>query len=156
MEGRKLRKPIDVRSTPFALVALVAIAGCGHKKVQRSQTPVTVPGPAATTAATEPTATAAKPATGTKARTVLGQDIPTRFGDVQVAVTFRGNRITDVQGRRLPFDRPRSQSISDQAAPILRSEVLSAQSARIYLVSGASFTSDAWAQSVQSAIDAPH
>jgi uncharacterized protein with FMN-binding domain len=71
---------------------------------------------------------------------------------VQVSVTIRHGRIADVQWLKLPLDRPRSRYISQTAAPILRVEVLSAQSAHINLVSGATYTSDAWASSVQSAL----
>ncbi len=48
----------------------------------------------------------------------------------------------------------RSVSISAQAAPILRQEALAAGSAKIDTVSGASYTSDAYIQSLQSALDA--
>ena len=128
-------------SISLAVAAALAAGGCGQKKPQPATPPVK----------TTPTTTArAKPSTGR--RTIVGDDIPTRFGDVQVAVTLRGGRIVDVRGVKLPFDRPRSQFISQQASPILRQEVLAAQSARIDLLSGATYTSDAWATSVQSAL----
>jgi uncharacterized protein with FMN-binding domain len=50
-------------------------------------------------------------------------------------------------------DRPRSQFINSQAVPLLRSEVLQAQSANINLISGATFTSQAFATSLQAAIE---
>jgi uncharacterized protein with FMN-binding domain len=127
---------------PTALVAVgLALAGCGHKKVQRSDKPAAV-------TATQTTGTSRSMPDGT----VTGQDILTKFGDVQVSLTLKGGRITDVQWVKLPLDRPRSRYISQTAAPILRSEVLSAQSGKINLVSGATYTSDAWANSVQSAL----
>ena len=64
-----------------------------------------------------------------------------------------GGRITDVQALRLPFDRQRSNEISQFVEPILRSEALQAQSAQIDTVSGATYTSDAYDMSLQSAID---
>jgi uncharacterized protein with FMN-binding domain len=79
--------------------------------------------------------------------------VQTQFGDVQVRVTISGGKITDVQAIQLPFDRPRSAEISQFAAPQLHDEVLQAQSAQIDLLSGATFTSDAYAQSVQSALN---
>jgi uncharacterized protein with FMN-binding domain len=54
---------------------------------------------------------------------------------------------------QLPSDRARSQGISSDAGPQLRSEALRAQSARINTVSGATYTSDGYAQSLQSALD---
>jgi uncharacterized protein with FMN-binding domain len=134
---------------PAALFAVgLAVAGCGgHEKVQRSNKPAAVTTPKATGTTTQPAKRSA-PADGTK----VGQNIVTKFGDVQVSLTFKGGRIADVQWVKLPLDRPRSRYISQTAAPILRSEVLSAQSGHISLVSGATYTSDAWANSVQSVL----
>jgi uncharacterized protein with FMN-binding domain len=85
-----------------------------------------------------------------------GQDFPNQFGDTQVKVTIAGGRITDVQAVQLPFDRPRSAEISQYASPRLHDEVLQAQTAQIDSLSGATYTSDAYAQSVQSALDQAH
>jgi uncharacterized protein with FMN-binding domain len=79
-----------------------------------------------------------------------------RFGDVQVRISVKGGRITDIQTPHMPFDRPRSQEISQEAAPLLYHEVLQAQSAQIDSLSGATYTSDAYAQSLQSALDQAH
>ena len=79
-----------------------------------------------------------------------------QFGTVQVQVTIVGGKIQDVQALQLPQDRRRSAEISQYAAPILRQEALSAQSAQIDLVSGATYTSEAYAQSLQSALDQAH
>jgi FMN-binding protein len=91
------------------------------------------------------------PPSGT--RTVNGTVISTQFGDVQVAVVLNGTQIVDVKPLQLPYDRPRSQYISEQAAPLLHDEVLQAQSAQIDTIGGATYTSDAYAQSLQSALD---
>jgi uncharacterized protein with FMN-binding domain len=93
---------------------------------------------------------------GFKDGVYTGQDVFTQFGDVQVKVTISGGRITDVQAVQLPFDRPRSAEISQFAAPQLHDEVLQAQSAQIDLLSGATYTSDAYAQSAQAALDQAH
>lgn len=77
----------------------------------------------------------------------------TRYGNVQVQITVAGGVITDVVALRLTDDDGRSVSISNRAAPILRSEVLAAQSADVQSVSGATYTSDAYLSSLQSAID---
>ena len=87
-----------------------------------------------------------------KTRRANGDVIPTQFGDVQVAITMRGSRLTDVRALHLPFDHPRSQFISTQAEPLLREEALQAQSAQIDVLSGATYTSDAYAQSLQTAL----
>ena len=79
--------------------------------------------------------------------------MPNPYGDVQVEVVVSGRRLLDVKPLQLPFDRPRSQEISDIAAPDLRQEALQAQSASINVVSGATYTSDSYAQSLQAALD---
>jgi uncharacterized protein with FMN-binding domain len=99
-----------------------------------------------------PSPTPSPSASGLRDGTYTGQDIQTQFGDVQVKVTISGGKITDVQPLQMPFDRPRSAEISQAAGPMLHDEVLQAQSAQIDLLSGATFTSDAYAQSVQSAL----
>jgi len=72
---------------------------------------------------------------------------------VQVRVTFQGSRLVDVQALRLPQDRARSARISQAAGPVLRQEALRAQSANINVVSGASYTSEGYAESLQGALD---
>jgi hypothetical protein len=96
--------------------------------------------------------TAAPPIT----RTITGEDVPNQFGDVQVAIVLRGTRIVDVRALQLPFDRARSKYISDRVAPYLRTEVLDAQSAQIDSIGGATYTSESYAESVQSALDKAH
>jgi uncharacterized protein with FMN-binding domain len=79
--------------------------------------------------------------------------VATRYGDVQVEVTSSAGRITDVAALKLPSDRRRSAEISSYVAPILHNEAMQTQSARIDVVSGATYTSEAYAQSLQAALD---
>jgi uncharacterized protein with FMN-binding domain len=83
---------------------------------------------------------------------LTGSTIQTPFGYVQVQVTLQGGMITDVQTLQLPSGG-RSSEISQYAAPQLRSEVLQAQSAQVDSVSGATYTSQAYRQSLQAALD---
>lgn len=108
---------------------------------------------AAATAAASATATATASATGFRDGTYTGQDFPNDFGDVQVQVVISGGHITDVKPLQMPYDRERSAYISQVAGPQLRQEVLDAQSAQIDSLSGATYTSYSYAQSVQSALD---
>lgn len=96
---------------------------------------------------------AAAPAAPAAPRTVLGQPQNNPYGVVQVRLTLVGSRITDVRAVQLPSGG-RSSEIAAYAAPRLRSEVLAAQSASIDSVSGASYDSEGYARSVQSALDA--
>lgn len=117
---------------------------------QATATPSPSPGDSS---APSPTPSASS---GYKDGVYTGQDILTKFGDVQVKVTISGGRITDVQPVQLPFDRQRSAEISQFAVPRLHDEVLQAQTAQIDVLSGATYTSDAYAQSVQAALDQAH
>jgi hypothetical protein len=89
--------------------------------------------------------------TGTK--TVTGDTVQTRWGPVQVRVTLVSGKITDVTAVSYPTDNPRDQEINSYALPELRREALAAQSANIDSVSGATYTSDGYKQSLQSALD---
>ncbi len=117
----------------------IGLSGCGSGK------PTTVVSSAA--AAPSPTGTVS----GTT-RAVNGAVVSTRYGDVEVAVTLTGGRLTDVTPVLLPTDRPRSAEISQQAEPLLRQESLQAQSGKIDVISGATYTSEAWAQSLSAAL----
>ncbi|MCM3882356.1 FMN-binding protein [Frankia sp. R82] len=84
--------------------------------------------------------------------TVNGPAASTPYGPVQVRITVSGDRITSVTALTLPAGG-RSSRISSRAAPILGQETLTAQSATIDAVSGASYTSDGWRTSLQAALD---
>jgi uncharacterized protein with FMN-binding domain len=115
-------------------------------------TPTPAPSPSASPSPS-PSTTAGS---GVKDGRFTGEDVSMRFGDVQVQLVVSGGRITDVQALVLPSDRARSAYISQVAGPILHDEVLQAQSAQIDSLSGATYTSDAYAQSVQAALDRAH
>ncbi|MBK5238893.1 MAG: hypothetical protein JJE28_07265, partial [Actinomycetales bacterium] len=99
--------------------------------------------------------TAAAPATSTVADgTYNGQTVSTRFGTVQVNAVIAGGKITDVVAVKLTDQGRQSVSISNQAAPMIRQEVLSAQSARVSNIGGATYTTRGYLMSLQSALDA--
>lgn len=85
--------------------------------------------------------------------TVTGPVVSTRFGDIQVQVTISGGVLTDVAALQLPSGDRRTNQISSAAEPILREEALTAQSAQIDLLSGATYTSKAYTKSLQAALD---
>ena len=82
---------------------------------------------------------------------LTGQAVDIPFGTVQVKVTMQNGKITDVQTLQLPRGGHSGQ-VSSYAAPQLRSEALQAQSANIDTISGATYTSQGYAQSLQSAL----
>lgn len=73
---------------------------------------------------------------------------------MQVRVTIADGAIIDVSALQLTDRDQRSAQISNCAAPVLRSEVLAAQSAAVQSVSGATVTSEGYLTSLQAALDA--
>lgn len=88
------------------------------------------------------------------ATTYDGAAVATRFGSVQVQITVKAGVITEVTALQLTDEDRKSVQISNRAAPLLRSEVLAAQSAKVKSISGATVTSNAYLTSLQAAIDA--
>lgn len=128
-------------------------------------TPTATPSSAATampTAAPSASARIASPApsqssttkTGTaKSGSFTGASESTPYGNVQVQLTLVSGKITEVLALQLTNDGGRSVQISNRAAPVLRSEVLASQTANVASVTGATYTSDGYLSSVQSALD---
>jgi uncharacterized protein with FMN-binding domain len=103
------------------------------------------------TRATARKATTAAPAPTTT--TVVGALETTQYGELQVKLTVKGGKITGVGFTTFVANDGRSQSIDQAAAPILIRETIAAQSAQVSAVSGATYTSSAYQQSLQAAID---
>ena len=74
------------------------------------------------------------------------------YGNVQVAVTIMGGKITDVKFLQYPDTHSTSVEINQQAIPYLKQEAIQAQSANVQIISGATFTSQAFQQSLQAAL----
>jgi uncharacterized protein with FMN-binding domain len=108
------------------------------------------PRPAATQAAPAPSRAPAAPST----RTINGAPADTRYGPVQVQIKVRGRRIVSSNAIVYPTSERRDREINDYAVPQLNDETVKAQSAGIDTVSGATYTSDGYRQSLQSALDA--
>ncbi|MFD9706170.1 FMN-binding protein [Lentzea sp. NPDC059081] len=103
-----------------------------------------------------PMTTAAQPLAASSpggANTVTGPSVDTRWGPVQVEVTFNGGRITAVTVPVYPDGNRKDQQINARALPILVQETLTAQSADIDTVSGATVTSEGYVSSLQAALD---
>jgi len=91
--------------------------------------------------------------TGLADGTFVGETATNRWGPVQVQVTISNGEVTDVTALQTPDSKRKSVQINDYATPILRQEALTAQTAEIDTVSGATYTSVGYAQSLQSALD---
>lgn len=141
------------------LVAL--LSGVGLVVAAKAATDPATPRAVTLPPATAPETTQQRDATPTSPsraapagpHTVDGNVVDTPYGPVQVAVVTESGRIVDVRALRTPSAADRSVRLAELAKPILRREVLTAQSARIDTVSGATYTSDGYARSVQYALD---
>jgi uncharacterized protein with FMN-binding domain len=148
------KTPADNASAlgPLAIISPAPDSSTGPAATQAPAGASLAPGATSPPGATPaPTKAAAKKGSGT----FTGALVPEPFGEVQVQITVSAGKITDVTALQLPT-HGRSGFISQSAAPILQGEALAAQSANIDTVSGATYTSDAYAQSLQSAIDQAH
>ncbi|MEU6238814.1 FMN-binding protein [Kitasatospora sp. NPDC047058] len=111
---------------------------------------------AATGTTQAPSGSAAAPpegSSGTSTRTVTGDAVSTRYGPVQVRVTLDGTKLTKVEVVQYPTGERRDREINAGAIPVLNQEALAAQSADVDVVSGATYTSDGYTRSLQSALD---
>jgi hypothetical protein len=99
---------------------------------------------------------AAQPGGSGPARKATGRVEQYGYGELSVTVTVHGSQIIDVSVPLLRTAEPYSQQLAQQVIPMLRSEVLAAHGAQIHGVSGATYTSAAYAQSIQSALDKLH
>lgn len=112
---------------------------------------------APSTSSAAPTARSSTSAAAAAAPTVVdGSTEMTQYGPVQVRVTIANGHITDVTAIQYPTAERRDLEINSYALPQLRSEVLSAQSAQVDAVSGATFTTEGYLASLQSALDVAH
>lgn len=78
------------------------------------------------------------------------------YGEMSVKVTIVNNRIVDLKIASLKTLESYSQQLEQQVVPILKTEVLQAQGTKISALSGATYTSEAYAYSIQSALDKLH
>ncbi len=108
---------------------------------------------ASASASASPSGAAPAATSGLTDGTFTGSATNTRYGPVQVQITVTGGKIVDVQAVEYPTDNSRDRQINERAIPQLVSETLDAQSADIHFVSGASYTSQGYLDSLQSAID---
>jgi uncharacterized protein with FMN-binding domain len=108
---------------------------------------------AATVPKASASATAASSGSSSSSDSATGDSVPTQYGNAQVRVTLQNGKITKIEALQLQGNDPRSAEISSSAEPTLQQEALTKQSAAIDAVSGATYTSASYEQSLQSALD---
>jgi uncharacterized protein with FMN-binding domain len=160
-----MRAVLATLATIVGVVLLISfktpdLSGAARVPTASSSVPATPSSPSASNGDGSPSPATPSPTavagSGLRDGTYTGADAPNQYGDVQVRITVSGGRITGVQALQLPTDRQRSAEISQQAGPLLQQEALQAQSARVDSLSGATYTSYSYAQSLQSALDQAH
>jgi uncharacterized protein with FMN-binding domain len=151
-----------MRRSPIVLAA--TIAGTAGVLAFHAQTPAIQNATAAsTTSKTTSSGSGASSSSGTgsgssggstsASGTATGDAVDTRYGSAQVRVTVKNGKIVTVEALQLQSNDPHSQQISSSAAPVLQQEVLTKQTADVDAVSGATYTSASYTQSLQSALD---
>ncbi|MCW2600900.1 MAG: hypothetical protein JWM02_2729 [Frankiales bacterium] len=156
------RAVATVMSGLSVLVVGTSLRGSSHSHTAAlSGAPAGVVQPVAPTTSSQtpsaptPTASAAPtPRAAPRSVTVNGSPADTQFGPVQVQITLTNGRLVRADAIVYPQGSGRDQEINSYAIPQLDQETLQRQSAQIDTVSGATYTSDGYKQSLQSALDA--
>ena len=91
--------------------------------------------------------------TSSATKTITGNSVDTRWGPVQVRITVTGGKLASVTAVVYPWSNGRDQEINSAAVPALNKEAIAAGSAKIDMISGATYTSTGYIQSLQSALD---
>lgn len=153
-----MRRTVPVLVATVGVLALLAsfhstpgVAGRRSQSVARSRPPAGAAPPTSGAAGAAPTTVV--PPAPSPTRVIDGPVVSNFYGDVQVEIKVAGRRLVDVRAVQLPSDRIQSQEISSFAGPALEQEALQARSANIDIVSGATYTSESFAQSLQAALN---
>jgi uncharacterized protein with FMN-binding domain len=156
------------RGTTSTTTALGGSALSGGTSTSNNSTVTTAPSPSTSgspsaspsgsassspSASPSASASATKTGSGAKNGTYTGAAESTQYGDVQVQAVISGGKLTNVVVLQVPDRGGYEDQIVQVAIPELKSEALSAQSANINVISGATYTSQGYAQSLQSALD---
>ena len=125
--------------------SVVALAGTGSGATSGSGS-----GSSPSSGTTSGSTAAPETSAGT---TYAGDAVSTRYGDVQVEITVADGKVTAARVLQVPWNDHRDQEINAAAVPILNEEAVAAQDADIDMVSGATYTSEGYVGSLQSALD---
>jgi uncharacterized protein with FMN-binding domain len=130
--------------------AVVAPISSGTGTTSSGSTAASGTGSAASGTTSAPSSSAGS---STATTTYTGDAASTKYGPVQVEITVSGGAVTDVSVIDYPASNGKDQQINARALPVLVQETLEAQSTDIDMVSGATYTSDGYVTSLQSALD---
>jgi uncharacterized protein with FMN-binding domain len=137
-------------STATGVPAAVSTSGEGSPSSASSSAAATAPSSAASSSAGS---SSSAPSSAATTKTITGDSVDTRWGPVQVQITVTDGKITAANAIVYPQNNGRDQQINSYAIPQLNQETLAASSAQIDMVSGATYTSEGYLGSLQSALD---
>ncbi|HSP39230.1 MAG TPA: FMN-binding protein [Frankiaceae bacterium] len=148
------RAVFAILSTIAGLVLLLTF------KTQNPTTPALTAPPAAispsTSTSTGSSSSGSSGSSGSSSsgtKTLTGTAADTRYGPVQVQITVSNGKVTAATSPQYPSNDPRDDEINSYAIPELNQEATAAQSAQIDTISGATYTSEGYITSLQSALD---
>jgi uncharacterized protein with FMN-binding domain len=142
------RAPIVLAATAAGLGATLGFSAHSQAPLATAVSTTTAP-----SSAPSPSSSSSSPSSSRSTKTVTGGAISTRYGNVQLKVTISGGKITNIEAVQLPSGDGKSAQISSYAEPQLRQSALTAQSANVNTVSGATYTSDGYRTALQATLD---
>jgi uncharacterized protein with FMN-binding domain len=148
------RVVLAILSTVAALVMLLSFKT--HASTSSASPPAAVSGTSAGSSSPDSSSETSTPSRKTSqstTRTVTGTAAETAYGPVQVKVSVKSGKVTAVTATEYPSSDPRDAQINSYAIPALDKETLAAGSASIDMISGATYTSNGYITSLQSALD---
>lgn len=144
-------------STIASLVLLFGYSTSTAGTASMVQAAPAIPGPQASATPTTPATPTPEPLTPAKkavpSKTYTGKAVDTRYGPVQVEITTEGESVTDVKALQMPWSNGEDKAINGRAVPELNAQVVDGNPHTVHTVSGASYTSPAYIDSLQSALD---
>lgn len=161
-----MKRPLTILSaTTVGFVGIIALHGPLTKSSSliKSSAPTTSAPPSPSTTPSNPSPTTVPtvasttvPVSSSASRSAVGKPEYYGYGEMAIKVTVVGTRIVGLKVASLRTAESYSQQLAQQALPILKTEVLQAQGTRISSLSGATYTTEAYAYSIQSALDKLH
>jgi uncharacterized protein with FMN-binding domain len=155
-----LRAVLAIVGTVAGLIFLLSFKT--HGTTATATPPAAISGTSGSTSGTASTPAASTPAASSSpsrsrgtaaAKSFTGDAADTRYGPVQVKITVKNGKLTAVDAIEYPQQDPRDAQINSYAIPALNTEAVAAGSARIDVVTGATYTSEGYMTSLQSALD---
>lgn len=143
---------LEFHSRPSA-IAVTTIPAAGAAAASPTRAAPSQGSSAGASSKSKAKAKASSPGTPSTTRTATGPQVNYSWGTLSVSVTVSGTKVTKVGIASLDdYGNPRSQSIDQYSIPQLEQQAVAAQSANIQGVSGASYTSAGFTQSLQAAL----